>query len=120
VPQRMVHELEVPLPLARLEIDADETLGEEIVAGTMTAVEVRRGRFDRQVHEAEIFVDGDLRPDADVAVDRPRLVVPRVVAELARPRNGVERPQQFARAHVERADETLGVVVRADGRAFTE
>ena len=32
VPERMVHELEVPLPLAGLQIDADEALGKQVVA----------------------------------------------------------------------------------------
>ena len=77
-------ELEMPLALAGLQIDADEALGEQVVAGTMAAVVIGRRRFDRQVDQAEIFVDGDLRPDAGVAVGRPRLVLPRVVAELAR------------------------------------
>ena len=69
VPERMVHELEVPLALAGLQIDADEALGEQVVAGPVAAVEVRRRRLDRQVDEAELLVDGDLRPDAGVAVD---------------------------------------------------
>ena len=78
----------------------------------MAAVEVRRRRFHRQVDEAELFVDADLRPDAGVAVDRPRVVLPGVVAELAGTRNRVERPEQLAGAHVERAHQALGVVVR--------
>jgi hypothetical protein len=32
----------------------------------------------------------------------------------------MERPEQLAGAHVERAHESLGVVVRADGRALAE
>ena len=80
----MVHELEVPLALAGLQIDADEALGEQVVARPMAAVVVGRRRFDRQVDEPQLFVHRDLRPDADVAVDGPGLVLPRVVAELAR------------------------------------
>ena len=78
-----MHELEMPLARAGLQIDADEAFGEEIVAGPVAAVEVGRWRLDRQIDEAELFVDGDLRPHADVAVGGPRLVLPRVVAELA-------------------------------------
>ena len=84
----------------------------------MPAVIVGRRRLHRQVDQAKILVDGDLRPDTGVAVDGPRLVLPRVVAELARTRNRVERPQQLARPHVERAHQALGVVVRGDRRAF--
>ena len=96
VPDRVMHDLEVPLALAGLQIDADEAVAEQVVAGTMAAVEIRCRILDRQIHEAELFVDRDLRPDAGVAVDRPRFLFPRVVAELAGPRNRVERPQQLA------------------------
>src|SRR5262245_46709574 len=108
----MVDELEEPLPLPGPEVDAHQALGKQIVAGTMAAIEIRCRRFDRQVHEAELFVDADLGPDAGVAVGRPRFLFPRVVAELARARDGVKGPQQLAGPHVEGAYETLGVVVR--------
>ena len=120
VPERMVHELEVPLALAGLQVDGDDAFGEEVVAGTMAAVEIGGGRLDRQVRETELFVDRNLIPDADVAVDRPRIVQPRVVAEFAGPRNRVERPQPLAGAHVEGLDEPLGVVVRLRRAAFAE
>src|SRR5262249_4943903 len=111
-------ELEEPLPLPGPEVDAHQALGKEIVAGTMATIEVRRRRFDRQVHEAELFVDADLGPDAGVAIGRPRFLFPRVVAELARPGDGVEGPEQLAGPHVEGAHEPLRVVVRGDRRAL--
>ena len=120
VPDRMVHELEMPLPLAGLVVDRDDALGEQVVAGTEAAVEVRARRLDRQVREPELLVDRHLIPDADVAVDRPRIVQPGVVAELAGPRNRVERPQPLAGAHVEAADQPFGVVVRLRRAAFEE
>ncbi len=86
----------------------------------MAAVVVRGRIFDRQVDQARFFVDRDLRPHAGVAVGRPRLVLPRVVAELARSRNRVERPEQLAGLHVEGAHQPLGVVVRRDRHAFLE
>ncbi len=86
----------------------------------MAAVKVGRGRFDGEVHEPEILVHGDLGPDADVPVDRPRIVFPRVVAGLAGTRDGVERPEQLARANVERTHQAFGVVVRAHGGALAE
>src|SRR5262249_7642797 len=51
-------------------------------------------------------------PDTGVAVDRPRLVLPRVVAELAGTGNRVEGPEQLAGLDVEGADQPLRVVVR--------
>ena len=64
-----MHELEMPLTLAGLEIDAHETFGKEVVAGPVAAVVIGRRCLDRQVHEAELFVDADLRPHSHVAVE---------------------------------------------------
>src|SRR5204863_2271881 len=96
IPDPMMDVLKMPFPLSGLQIDADETLGEQVVAWPVAAVEVRRRRLDGQVHESAFFVDGDLRPHAGIAVDGPRLVLPGVVAELAGTRNRVERPEQLA------------------------
>ena len=115
-----MHQLEVPLALAGPQVDADDAFREQVVARPMTAVVVRRRGLDRQVDETEILVDRNLRPDAVVAVDRPRVLLPRVVAEIAGQRNRVEGPQQLAGADVEPAHQPLGVVVRADGRTFAE
>ena len=86
----------------------------------MAAVEVRRRRLDRQVREAELFVHADLRPHARVAVERPRVLFPRLVAEFAGARNRVEPPELLARAHVVRPHRALRVVVRRDRHAFSE
>src|SRR6185436_17888241 len=67
-----------------------------------------------------LLVDRDLRPDAGVAIHRPRIPFPGVVAEVVGPWNRVERPEQLAGADVEGANEPLGVVVGADGGAFAE
>src|SRR5262249_3123346 len=82
------------------------------------AVVVRRGIFNGQIHKPRLFVDSDLRPYARVAVDGPRVVLPRIVAELARARDGIPHPQELARPHVEGAHEALRVVVRHDRHAF--
>src|SRR4030095_12394151 len=103
-----MHELEVPLALAGLQVDADEAFGEEVVAGAMAAVVIGGRRFDRKITETELFIDRDLRPHADVAVARPRFLEPRVVAEITRARNRVELPDHLAGADVERADDALG------------
>src|SRR5262245_23904042 len=116
----MVHELEMPLADARLEIDRHEALAEQIVAGTMPAVEVGRRRLDRQIHQTRLRVRRDLRPNARVPVERPRILFPRVVAELAWPRNRVELPDLLSGPDIERAGEALRVVVRDDGEAFLE
>ena len=118
VPDRMVHELEVPLALAGFQIDARKRFGKQVVAGPMAAVVIGAGRLNRQIHEPGVFVHSDLRPHADVAVRRPRLLFPRVVAELARPRNRVELPQLLAGPSVERARKAFRIVVSRHRRAF--
>src|SRR5262249_26520305 len=102
------------------QIDADEAVAVQVVARAVTAVEIRRRVFDRQIDESGVFVDGDLRPHAGVAVGRPRFFFPRVVAELAGPRNRVARPAQLPAAPVPGAREPLRVVVRLDRQAFAE
>src|SRR5439155_24506961 len=110
----------VPLALTGLQINAYQTLPEEVVARPVSAVEIRGRRLHRQVHQPRLLVHRDLGPDAGVSVNGPRLVLPRVVAKLPGTRNGVEGPQQLAGADVERANESLGVVVSMDGHPLLE
>ena len=84
----------------------------------MTTVIVRRGRFYREVHQAEFFVDGDLCPDPHIAVGRPGAILPGFVAKLSRSGNRIKSPKLFAGPHVESAHQTLGVVVGLDRRAL--
>src|SRR4030095_4093836 len=91
---------------------------EQVASRTVSAVVVGRRRLDRQVHETKIFVDADLSPDADVAIDRPRLVLPRPLAVVARAGNLFNRPQPLAGPDIERPHEPLRVVVGGDGRAL--
>src|SRR5439155_24151327 len=99
---------------------ADRAFRNRVVAGPMDAIELRGGCFNRQVDEPEILVHADLAPDADVAVLRPRAVLPRLAAVLAGPWNGVELAELLPRAYVERADEPFRVVVRLDGSSLPE
>ncbi len=120
VPEGMVDELEVPLPLAGAQVDADQGLAEEVVAGTVAAVEVVGRGLHGKVGEAQVLVDGHLRPDAGVAVLLGRAAQPRVVPELTRFRDRVEDPQALARADVERADVALVVPVRLGREPLAE
>ena len=110
----------MPFAPPRLVVDRDKALGKQVVARAQAAVEIRARRLDRQIGEPELLVGGHLVPDADVAVDRPRFIQPRVVAEFAGTRDGVEGPQAFPGPHVEPADEPLGVVVSPRSAALEE
>src|SRR4051812_3764599 len=103
----MMHDLIVPLLLAGAEIETDDALAVEIVAGPMSAIVITGRRFDRQVYETQLLVDRHLRPDAGVARGVGRVVEPRLVSGLAALGDRVERPQTLARARVEAADVAL-------------
>ena len=62
---------------------------------------------------AEIFVDGDLRPDTRIARVLRRSVFPAVGTELARLRNRVKNPEPLAGPHVEAAYVALHVRLAA-------
>src|SRR5439155_26059554 len=111
-------ELEVPLAHAGLHVDGHEALSIKIVARPMAAVIVRRRRFDWQIDEAKLRIGADMRPDADIAIDRPGIVLPGLVARLSRSGNRIEPPDLLAGPDVERAHQALGVVVAGDCRAL--
>ena len=57
IPDAVVHELVVPLPLSGLEIDSHQALAKQAGTGTMAAVVIAGRHFDGQVREAELFVN---------------------------------------------------------------
>jgi len=71
IPDAVVHQLEVPLAHAGLQIDSDDALSKEPSARTMAAVVITCRRLDRQVGHVQLRVDRDLGPHASVAGVRP-------------------------------------------------
>src|SRR5262249_14107067 len=118
VPDRMMHDLKMPFPLSGLQIDRDQALAKKIVSRSVPAIEVRSRRLHRQVDYPQLFVHGDLSPDARVAVHAPGIVEPRVVAKFTRPGNRMESPKLFACPYIECADLSLDVVMSDDRHAF--
>ena len=96
--------LEVPAALARLAVDGDQALGEQVVAAAVAAVPVVGRRAGRQVGEAELLVGTHQAPDVRAAGDAPGLVLPGVGSDLPLLRHGVEGPELLAGPHVEAAD----------------
>jgi hypothetical protein len=98
----VVDDLEVPLAFAGGRIETHERFRKEVGARPAAAVVVVARRADRQVHEAPFGVQRHGRPDVGVAGELPRVLLPRLVAELAGLGNGVERPHQLAGPRVKR------------------
>ena len=117
VPDAVVDELVVPDALAGPGVQAHQALREQVVAGPMAAVEIVGGRLDRQIHVAQLQVGRHRCPHPGVAAVAPGVVLPGLVAELARLGDGVEDPQLLAGARVEPADEPGREVGRRRGGA---
>ena len=96
VPDVVVNRLEVPDPLAGLEVEGDDAVREQVVAGPVPAVEVAGRHLHREVHVAQLGVDGHLAPYPGVPGVAPRIVQPGVVPEFVGARNGVEYPLPLA------------------------
>ena len=102
VPDVVTHDLVVPAPLAGLHVEGEDRGGEQVVAVAQLAAEHRHRVAGREVDHAEVRVDGADEPHAAPAV-LPRVAVlrPGLVAELAGPRDDVERPRHLAGRGVE-------------------
>ena len=77
---------------------------EQVGAVPVAAVEVVLRAGGRHVDDAALLVDRLLAPVVCAADGLPRIRRPGVVAELARPRHRMKRPDQRPGPHVERAD----------------
>src|SRR5260221_14695700 len=102
----------MPVGIASPQTSSHKAMGTRFVPRSSAAIVVRGGRFHRQGHQPEVFVDRDLIPDARVAIYGPRAVFPGLLAQLAGPRDGVKIPKFFPRPYIEGANPALGVVVR--------
>ena len=114
IPEVMTQRLEVPGPLARPGVEGDRAIREQVVAVSVAAVEVERGRSEAGEDQAAIHVDAEPAPGVRPTPVLPGVARPRLVPELARPRDGVESPDLCAGADVERPD----VPRRGDARPF--
>ena len=120
VPDLVMDGLEVPFHLAGLEVNRHQALPYKPVAGPLTAIEVRRRRFNRQVGEAGFRIGGHFGPDAGVAGVFRRAFEPGVVAGLTLLRNGVKFPELPAGTHVVGARRALVVAITRRRETFPE
>src|SRR5262245_1590307 len=104
IPDVVFYELVVPSPLPCGCIEYKQAVGKQVRSLTVAPPEVERRAARWQEHEAAGVIDGDTAPRIRAAHPLPRIRRPGVVAELARPWNGVKDPAQLARPHIEGAD----------------
>ena len=103
VPDVVSGDLVVPDPLARADVQADQRVAEQVVAVPVAAVVVVGRRAEGQVHVAQLLVGAHQRPHVGVADGLPRVVLPRLVTDLAGAGHGPEGPEPLAGADVEAA-----------------
>ena len=96
VPDVMMHELKVPEILASVRIDRDDRGREQIVAGAVDADAVVVRGAERHIKDAALRIERRITPDIDAGSVCGAVPAPGVIAELPRPRHGVERPHQLA------------------------
>src|SRR5258708_25479669 len=93
--------LKVPDAIAGPRIQADQTVTEEAVAGTVNTVVIVRRRTKRQVYVAQCFVRAHHRPNVGRARRLPGTILPSLVSELPLSWDGMENPLLLAGANVE-------------------
>ena len=112
IPQIVMDGLEMPPIGARLDIDGDHGIPEQVRPVPVSAVETADRRRERQVHEAALLVEREVEgPGVDAEAIFPALALPCVVTRCARLWNRAELPQLRAGARIERA----GIADAADG-----
>ena len=84
IPQIVVHQLVVPHALARVRLQREHRVGEQVCAVAITAPEIEGGRSDRQEHEAARGIHANPAPRVGTAHAGPGVLGPGIVAELAR------------------------------------
>src|ERR1700730_14313119 len=99
-----MHSLKMPYPLAGLCIQGNQAIGEQIIANSITAVEVRHRGTGRDINDSTPGIERHTGPVVGGAAGLPRVPGPGLIAKLPRTRNGMKRPAQLSGAHIERPD----------------
>src|SRR5205085_2315075 len=104
VPNIVVDKLIMPDALTGFGIQANNTVGEEIVPVTMAAEVVSGRHFYGDIDIAQLFIGGQWRPGGGVPGVLPGIVLPGVVAELAGMGDRTKRPEALSGSHVKATD----------------
>src|SRR5882762_10805074 len=105
----------MPDSLTRLRVQGKQTVGEEIVADAIGAVEIKCGGARRRIENSALGIERHPGPIVRGAAGLPRILRPSVVAKFTGMRDGVKRPAQPTGSNVVGANvagrrrESLGV-----------
>ena len=112
-----MHSLVMPESLTGLDINRDETLGEQVIALALASIPVVCWCADRQIDDTELIVGAHDGPDVGITSIGIGIVFPGLVTEFTGFGNGMKSPLQRAGlgvegAHVARRHlDTAGTVV---------
>src|ERR1700681_4333997 len=110
-----MNRLKVPLVLSRLDINRDHGISVEIRTFAVAPIKVASRRSKGQVDQTALLIDRKVKwPRVGAGPVPPTIAIPRVVAGLARLRDGAELPQFRASAGVV----CSGVSGRAEGSGW--
>src|SRR6266853_2065851 len=102
IPYVVMDRLEVPLVRARLDIDSNHGVPEQVRALTVPSVKAADRRSQRQVKESALLVQGEVkRPGIDTQASLPAITFPGVMTNGSWLRHRTEFPELGARAGVE-------------------
>src|SRR5436305_1127630 len=99
-----MHSLEMPDAFTSISFEGDKTIGEQVVADAVAAIEIKSGGARRNVDDAALDIQGHTSPVIGGPTILPGIFRPGVVTKFAGMRNRVKRPTQLAGAHIVGAD----------------
>jgi hypothetical protein len=104
VPDVVLDGLEMPDSLARVGVEREERVGEQVVPGPVRPVKIGRRRSGGNVHDPSLLVHRHARPVVRGTRVFPGVFRPGVIAVFAGVRDRVKRPSNLARPNVEGAE----------------
>src|SRR5437867_4516164 len=93
----------MPDPPASFRVQAKRAISEQVIAFTVPAIKIRRGRAGAHKYQAALLVHAGATPVIRCAGPLPTIALPGLMAEFAGTRNGVKAPEFLASAHIKRA-----------------
>src|SRR5262249_50261792 len=97
--------LKIPCQFPGARVQRNDAVGKKIVAGTHLTRKIWTGIADTPVDEIKRWVIASSNPSGATS-GSPGIAPPRLVADFARTRNGVELPKPLPSSHVEGSEKS--------------